>query len=358
MSKKEEQPDRLKQFISWVDGDREPKDRTLFVMEQRPHREFRPSEEEFERREKDRLRKFFNWYPIAAAVICMALGIILFTTVMNMPGFGQEDNPINNEVAERYLEHSEEETGSENVVTAMIIGYRGFDTLGESCVLFLAVSAVMILLLRDRKNTSEHELQQMEREETAVQGRSDLILKQVAWVLLPFIFLFAIYVLLNGETSPGGGFSGGTILGAGLILFSAAFGPGHTRVLMNQRRYSAVRTFGLLLYAVLYGVYIFIGANGTRERNQEVLCSIEPAVGAIINRPPRISLTPLGRIVDETIRAIPDHYPGISVDQYIIMPDHVHLILALRHIGPDERQIAAPTPLSNVIQQMKRITSK
>lgn len=73
----------------------------------------------------------------------------------------------------------------------------------------------------------------------------------------------------------------------------------------------------------------------TRERNQEVLCSIEPAVGAIINRPPRISLTPLGRIVDETIRAIPDHYPGISVDQYIIMPDHVHLILALRHIGPD-----------------------
>ena len=96
----------------------------------------------------------------------------------------------------------------------------------------------------------------------------------------------------------------------------------------------------------------------TRERKQEALCSIEPAVGAIINRPPRISLTPLGRIVDETIRAIPDHYPGISVDQYIIMPDHVHLILALRHIGPDERQIAAPTPLSNVIQQMKRITSK
>ena len=82
------------------------------------------------------------------------------------------------------------------------------------------------------------------------------------------------------------------------------------------------------------------------------------SVGAIINRPPRISLTPLVRIVDATIRAIPDHYPGISVDQYIIMPDHVHLILALRHIGPDERQIAAPTPLSNVIQQMKRITSK
>lgn len=96
----------------------------------------------------------------------------------------------------------------------------------------------------------------------------------------------------------------------------------------------------------------------TRERKQEALCSIEPAVGAIINRPPRISLTPLGRIVDETIRAIPDHYPGILADQYIIMPDHVHLILSFRNIGPDGRQIAAPTPLSKIIQQMKRIASK
>ena len=157
-------------------------------------------------------------------------------------------------------------------------------SMGNSVVplVFLAVSAVMILLLRDRKNTSEHELQQMEREETAVQCRSDLILKQVAWVLLPFIFLFAIYVLLNGETSPGGGFSGGTILGAGLILFSAAFGPGHTRVLMNQRRYSAVRTFGLLLYAVLYGVYIFIGANGLPNYLTGMILLIDLAVGLVV----------------------------------------------------------------------------
>ena len=97
----------------------------------------------------------------------------------------------------------------------MIIGYRGFDTLGESCVLFLAVAAVMILLLRDRKNTSELEVRQIERDEAEAMSHEDLILKQVAWVLIPFIFLFAIYVLLNGETSPGGGFSGGTIWGRG-----------------------------------------------------------------------------------------------------------------------------------------------
>ena len=163
----------------------------------------------------------------------------------------------------------------------MIIGYRGFDTLGESCVLFLAVAAVMILLLRDPRNTSEHEVRQLEREEASAQEHADLILKQVAWVLIPFIFLFAIYVLLNGETSPGGGFSGGTILGAGLILFSASCGPRHMRVLRNRRRYSAVRTFGLLLYGILYGIYIFIGANDLPNYLTGMILLIDLAVGLV-----------------------------------------------------------------------------
>lgn len=282
MSKDRERARFTRRLTAWVDGEREPKDQTLFVMEQRPPRHVRPSEEEFQRREEDRLRKFFNWYPIAAAVICAVLVAILLTTVMSMPGFGEEDNPINNEVSDRYLEYGAEDTGSENVVTAMIIGYRGFDTLGESCVLFLAVAAVMILLLRDRKNTSELEVRQIERDEAEAMSHEDLILKQVAWVLIPFIFLFAIYVLLNGETSPGGGFSGGTILGAGLILFSAAFGFRRMQVLMNRRRYSAVRTFGLLLYGVLYGLYIFIGANGLPNYLTGMILLIDLAVGLVV----------------------------------------------------------------------------
>ena len=282
MSKDRERERFTRRLTAWVDGEREPKDQTLVVMEQHPPRHVRQSEEEFQRREEDRLRKFFNWYPIAAAVICAVLVAILLTTVMSMPGFGEEDNPINNEVSDRYLEYGAEDTGSENVVTAMIIGYRGFDTLGESCVLFLAVAAVMILLLRDRKNTSELEVRQIERDEAEAMSHEDLILKQVAWVLIPFIFLFAIYVLLNGETSPGGGFSGGTILGAGLILFSAAFGFRRMQVLMNRRRYSAVRTFGLLLYGVLYGLYIFIGANGLPNYLTGMILLIDLAVGLVV----------------------------------------------------------------------------
>ena len=283
MSKREEREPLGRRITAWVDGEREPKDQTLFVMEQQHQFRFpRSTEEEFQRREKDRLQKFFNWYPIAAGIICVVMGLVLLTAVMNMPGFGEADNPINNEVSDRYLEHGAEDTGSENVVTAMIIGYRGFDTFGESCVLFLAVAAVMILLLRDEKNTSAHEARQIEREEAAAREHADLILEQVARVLIPFIFLFASYVLLNGETSPGGGFSGGTILGAGLILFAAAFGFQRMQGLLNRRRYSAVRTFGLLLYGILYGIYIFIGANDLPNHLTGMILLIDLAVGLVV----------------------------------------------------------------------------
>lgn len=252
------------QFVSWVNGEREPKDQTLFVMECRLPRTV-PPPEEHERRERRRLKKFLGWYPLAAGLICLALVGVLLAAVLAMPAFGQPGNPTNNEVSEHYLEYTEEETGSTNAVTGMILSYRGFDTLGESCVLFLAVSCVMMLLLRDEKNTDGHDLQKLEQEEAIEREHRDIILFQAARLLIPFIFLLAIYVLLNGETSPGGGFSGGTILGSGLILFVSAFGFERIQVFFSRRVYDFVRIFGLMLYALLYGYYIFMGANGLKD---------------------------------------------------------------------------------------------
>jgi multicomponent Na+:H+ antiporter subunit B len=257
-----EKKDFRTRLTVWVNGEREPKDRTLFTMEkqrlQRPQR----SEEEHEKREKHRLRKFLNWYPFAAGAICAALTAVLLFTVLLMPKFGNAENPINNEVSEHYLTYSWKETGASNAVTGMILTYRGFDTLGESCVLFLAVTCVMILLGRDENNTDERDVQKLEQEASVMAHYPDVILRQAARLLIPFVFLFAAYVLLNGETSPGGGFSGGTILGCGLILFSAAFGQERMHRFFNAKVYTAVRTFGLLLYAGIYGYSIFIGANG------------------------------------------------------------------------------------------------
>lgn len=258
---------RWKKFIDWVNGDLVPKDQTLFVLKRREPRP-EPEPEERDRKERHRLKQFFNWYPLVAGVICAALVVVLIVTVLSMPPFGVATDPMNNEVARHYLEYTQEETGATNAVTGMILNYRGFDTLGESCVLFLAVTSVMMLLLRD--NIPGDQLQDWIRREKEG-AKLDPILQQSAKLVTPFIVLFSIYVLLNGETSPGGGFSGGTILGSGLVLFACAFGFSRLYVFLNRIIYDRIRVIGLMLYILLYGYYTFTGANHIKSPLLETL---------------------------------------------------------------------------------------
>ncbi len=79
-------------------------------------------------------------------------------------------------------------------------------------------------------------------------------------------------------------------------------------------------------------------------------------VGADIIRPQNIPLSPIGKIVEQGILQIPNHYANISVDKYCIMPDHIHLIIRI-HSDENGRIISAPT-MSTVIGSMKRWVSK
>lgn len=79
-------------------------------------------------------------------------------------------------------------------------------------------------------------------------------------------------------------------------------------------------------------------------------------VGADIIRP---SLTQYGKIVEKAIDAISNHYPEVTIDKYVIMPDHIHLILTITSPETNGRIISAPTkPIRTIIGQMKRWVSK
>ena len=81
-------------------------------------------------------------------------------------------------------------------------------------------------------------------------------------------------------------------------------------------------------------------------------------VGAANSRPQAtLHLSPAGRVVEHAIQDISAHYPAVSVDKYVIMPNHVHAIIRIETTGEDGRMISAPT-LSTVIGQMKRWVSK
>ena len=85
-------------------------------------------------------------YHLVAVVICLSIIWMLLTTASNLPPFGNPNNPVNNEVSQRYIENGMQETGAVNIVAGMILDYRAFDTLGESNVLFIAACSVLILL--------------------------------------------------------------------------------------------------------------------------------------------------------------------------------------------------------------------
>jgi multicomponent Na+:H+ antiporter subunit B len=85
----------------------------------------------------------------AALVVALVLGAGLLLTVPALPAVGDPAAPAATHVSPYYLENAYEQTGMENVVTAILVGYRGFDTLGEVTVVFAAAVAVLVVLRRE-----------------------------------------------------------------------------------------------------------------------------------------------------------------------------------------------------------------
>ncbi len=116
-------------------------------------------------------------------------------------------------LAANYVTNGPEQLGAPNVITSILITFRGFDTLGEVAVLFMVAASVGLLLSGGgavspaiaRKRTPASELVQSGAE-----------------VLLPLIFVFGAYVIMNGHISAGGGFQGGAVVASGVMLLLLA----------------------------------------------------------------------------------------------------------------------------------------
>lgn len=197
-------------------------------------------------------------YRVIAVLVCVTVTTLLLLTVSYLPRYGDPSNPANNEVPARYIESGIEETGAVNFVAGMILDYRAFDTLGESNVLFIAVCSVLILLRKDKTNGKVN-IQEMDRPIKEI--IDDNILKCSAAVLVPVGLIFGIYVVLNGHLSAGGGFSGGAIIGASLILYVSAFGEEKAAKFFTYGTYKWVSFAALMTYAGLKTYSFFTGAN-------------------------------------------------------------------------------------------------
>ncbi|NLB41325.1 MAG: hypothetical protein GX815_03545 [Clostridiales bacterium] len=91
---------------------------------------------------------------IALLVVLIATyGIVI--AVAELPPYGMADNPVHNQVSERYINESMEDTGIPNMVTSIVLDYRAYDTMFETIVLFTAALSVVITLKYTKRRGSE-----------------------------------------------------------------------------------------------------------------------------------------------------------------------------------------------------------
>lgn len=86
---------------------------------------------------------------LALVAVLITAALLMYATV-DMPGWGDPYSPAGTHVSSLYIEKAYEETATPNVVTAVLADYRGYDTLGETTVIFTA-GVVCMMLLRRRK---------------------------------------------------------------------------------------------------------------------------------------------------------------------------------------------------------------
>ena len=108
------------------------------------------------------------------------------------------------------LKNEVAEVGAANTVTSVVVLYRGFDTLGEVTVLFLAALGLTLLM------KGEKHLQAKLFDES-------FILKTGSYLLFPFMILFGMYIIVHGHLTPGGGFQGGAIIATGFLLMLISY---------------------------------------------------------------------------------------------------------------------------------------
>ena len=252
-------------FFRWLHGEKDP---YVGEVEMRPQEEYHVDEEAILRHEKEHdaildkvysednieLITFRKLYHVTSILFCLFLIALLLVTISYLPATGTIERPVNNEVAARYIENGLEETGAVNIVAGMILDYRAFDTLGESHVLFVATITVLILLRVNKKGSNGIN-------DRIFEPKNDTILQLVATFLVPIIIIFGIYIILNGHLGPGGGFSGGAVIGAGLVLYLNAFGFEKTERFFTEKTYKWVCFFSLSFYCLAKSYSFYTGAN-------------------------------------------------------------------------------------------------
>jgi len=139
--------------------------------------------------------------------------------------------------------------GVANAVTTVVVYFRGFDTLGEIAVLFIAALGIGLMLSKNKH--------------CDIKAESNFMLQTASRLLFPIIMLFGIYVMVYGHLSPGGGFQGGVIVASAVLLLLIShkdFEVPHSVIVMLETfagvSYVLIGLIGLLVLDKFLGNFL------------------------------------------------------------------------------------------------------
>ncbi len=215
-------------------------------------------------------------------IIVVLVGAVLVYATVDFPAFGDPSSPASLHVSPRYIEQTIEETAVPNPVTSVLADYRGYDTMYETTVIFSAGVACFLLLRVPRRRTPtprqyRHRLtgltfrikeggeitlplKEFEPVDT-IWTPYDFIIEKVCRYLIPFIQLFGLYVIAHGHHSPGGGFQGGVILGASIIVLSLSHDLRTALNRMGEKISALFSPVGVFIYAGTGALCLLLGHN-------------------------------------------------------------------------------------------------
>ena len=143
-----------------------------------------------------------------------------------------------------YINEGIKDTGATNIVTSVVVNYRGFDTLGEVSVLFIAAIGLGAVLVTVKKKKIKNNVE-----------KASLLLSTGCRFLFPFVLLFGAYIFTHGHLTPGGGFQGGAIIASAYLLFY--LGCRSKRI--SERGSKALESLGGLVFVIAGLLGLFIG---------------------------------------------------------------------------------------------------
>ena len=214
---------------------------------------------------------------IMGGMAALLTGLVLVIAEMDFPRFADQFSPASLHLSPYYITQTLHDTNVPNIVTSVLADYRGFDTMFETAVIFTAGLAVIAILRRYKRD----DRCDLPEPYVISAGYPDTIMRFIARQLVPFIQLFALYVVAHGHHSPGGGFQGGVILGASFILLAICYDFKIITGLMSEKVNILLGNIGVLIYAGIGLLCLLLGANFL---DYSILSKVLPATDKVMAR--------------------------------------------------------------------------